>query len=113
VTVETIATIIAAGLTLIGSFAWWAIQRAMKIGEWKADREHSERLAKNQTRDAITRLEPLVQEVLTETKEQSKTLAVLVYQGAEHGKRLDAVESRLDEHGNRISVLESTDKGGA
>lgn len=107
---ETIVGIIATALTFVGGLSWWAIQRAVKLGEWKADREHSERLAKTQTRDAITRLEPLVQEVLAETKSQSQTLAVLVYQGQDHGKRLDVAENRLDEHGNRISVLEA-DKG--
>ena len=114
---EGIVGIIATALTFIGGLSWWAIQRAVKIGEWKADREHSERLAKKQTRDAITRLEPLVQEVLAETKSQSQTLAVLVYQGQDHGKRLDGHDKkfmeqdrRFDEHGNRISVLEA-DKG--
>lgn len=109
-TAETIVGIIATALTFVGGLAWWAIQRAVKIGEWKADREHSERLAKNHTRESINRIEPKIDGLVALAQRHSEIMAVIDHQTKDHGKRLDAAENRLDEHGNRISVLEA-DKG--
>ena len=105
--IEAFVSILVAILGLFGAFAWWAIRQAVKVGEQNALLKNVEQNAKDETRKSIHEMKPAILEVLAETKEQSKTLAVLVYQGEAHGKRLDAVEVRLDEHGNRISVLEA------
>jgi ferritin-like metal-binding protein YciE len=76
-------------------------------GRKEAERQASEMHAKDQTRLTINELKPMMAENLAETKEQSKTLEVLKYQGNQHSEELRDIKAKLDDHGTRITRLEA------